>query len=275
MRGIGQLPDVEFSDSRAVMREQLARVHDSGYLDRIECLREAGSVVALDPDTRVGPGSVRAADLAAGATCMAAQAVIEKPAIRAFAIVRPPGHHAESGRAMGFCIYNNIAVAAAEALTKPGIRRVAICDFDVHHGNGTEQIFAGNPKVAYASSHQSPLYPGTGDPATTVAENVFNAQLPPGSGSDPFRQVWRDELLPRLDACRPDLVLVSAGFDGHWRDPLAQLQLTDEDFGWIGRELAALADLHASGRLAATLEGGYDLEALTGSVLAFGEGIAG
>ena len=270
-----RLDGVESIEARPVTREQLARVHGPAYLDQLEGLRQSGAVIPLDPDTYLGPGSLRAAELAAGATCMAAEAAVGHPETRAFAIVRPPGHHAESARAMGFCIYNSIAVAAAHALTLAGIERVAICDFDVHHGNGTEEIFAGHRQVAYASSHQSPLYPGTGDPTTSLADNIFNVQLPPGSGGEAFRRPWEDDLLPKLEAFGPDLVLVSAGFDGHWSDPLAGLELSEADFHWIGKHLAGLADRHASGRLAATLEGGYNLTALADSVLAFSEGIAG
>ena len=174
---------------------------------------------------------------------------------------------------MGFCVYNNIALAAAEALSIDGVERVAICDFDVHHGNGTEAIFAGRDDILFLSSHQHPLYPGTGDPLIDVAPNVINSGLPPGSGSNEFRDAWMADLLPALDRYRPDLILVSAGFDAHWRDPLAQLQLKDEDYFWIGHELHGLARSHCNGALAASLEGGYDLKALTDSVLAFAEGI--
>ena len=174
---------------------------------------------------------------------------------------------------MGFCQFNSIAVAAEAALARSDIAKVAICDFDVHHGNGTEEIFAGREDVLFVSSHQLPLYPGTGDPHRPVAPNVHNAGLAPGSGSDCFRDAWKAHLFDPIDRFAPDLVLISAGFDGHWRDPLAQLQLKDEDFFWIGHQLKILADAHARGRLAASLEGGYDLHALTESALAFAEGI--
>ncbi|MFU8830574.1 MAG: histone deacetylase family protein, partial [Wenzhouxiangella sp.] len=177
------------------------------------------------------------------------------------------------GRAMGFCLFNSVAVAAAHALAQPGVKRVAICDFDVHHGNGTEAIFAGREDVLFASSHQMPLYPGTGDPQLSLAANIHNAALPPGAGGDEFRAAWETSLLPAVDSFEPDLILVSAGFDGHRLDPLAQLELIEEDFAWIGRKLKELANTHSKSRLAATLEGGYNLQALTTSMRAFAEAI--
>jgi acetoin utilization deacetylase AcuC-like enzyme len=276
-KGLDQLDEVVLHDAAEVSHEQLARVHATSFLDQlgeIERGIENGSgPVALAPDTQAGEGSFRAARLAAGAACQAVRSVIDAREQSAFAAVRPPGHHAETRRAMGFCLYNSIAVAAAEALADPAIRRVAVCDFDVHHGNGTEEIFAGRRDVLFASSHQLPLYPGTGDPDQRVAANVHNAALPPGSGSDEFRNAWKAHLFDPIDRFAPDLILVSAGFDAHWRDPLAHLHLKDEDFYWIGHQLRVLARTHASGRLAASLEGGYDLHALTESALAFAEGI--
>lgn len=274
--GIEQLDSPELHDAEPIGPDHLDQVHTEAYLreldgfeQRVERDQEA---IALDWDTQVGPGSFEAIRRAAGGACRAATTAIEN-GCSAFAVVRPPGHHAESGRAMGFCIYNNIALAAATALARSGVDRVAIVDFDVHHGNGTEAIFAGRDDVLFLSSHQLPLYPGTGDPARRVASNVVNAALPPGSGSNEFRDAWLADLLPSLDRFAPDLILVSAGFDAHWRDPLAQLQLKDEDYFWIGHELHQLARTHSGGALAASLEGGYDLKALTDSVLAFSEGI--
>lgn len=276
-RGLDQLDACSLAEASPVARAQLERVHASAWLDELDDIEQridAGQgAVAIDADTHAARGSFRAARLAAGAACQAVRSVIEQPGRTAFAAVRPPGHHAESGRAMGFCLYNSIAVAATEALAEPSIRRVAICDFDVHHGNGTEEIVAGRRDVLFVSSHQLPLYPGTGDPHVSVAPNVHNAALTPGSGSDEFRNAWKAHLFDPIDRFAPDLVLVSAGFDGHWRDPLAQLDLKDEDFFWIGHQLRLLAETHARGRLAASLEGGYDLQALTESTLAFAEGI--
>jgi acetoin utilization deacetylase AcuC-like enzyme len=276
-RGLAQLDASTVDEASVATDEQLGRVHTARWLDHLARLErliaERADTVAIDADTHAGTGSFRAARLAAGAACQAVRAVIHRPDRPAFAAVRPPGHHAESGRSMGFCLYNSIAVAAAEALAHPAIKRVAICDFDVHHGNGTEEIFAGRRDVLFVSSHQVPLYPGTGAPGASVAANVHNAALPPGSGSDEFRSAWKAHLFDPIDRFAPDLVLISAGFDGHWRDPLAQLDLKDEDFFWIGHQLRLLADTHANGRLAASLEGGYDLHALTESTVAFAEGI--
>ena len=275
--GIGQLDSFEAVSAMAASRDQLLGAHQAAYIDRLDDIerriQERSQVIALDADTHAGPGSVQAARLAAGAACQAVEGAIQHPDHPAFAIVRPPGHHAESGQAMGFCLFNSIAIAAEQALANPEIRRVAICDFDVHHGNGTEAILAGRRDVLFVSSHQVPLYPGTGDPHVSVAANVHNAGLPPNSGSDEFRAAWEAHLFDTIDRFAPDLILISAGFDAHWRDPLAQLNLKDEDFFWIGHQLKTLADTHAGGRLAASLEGGYDLHALTESALAFAEGL--
>jgi len=275
--GVRQLDRFESVSAMAATREQLLRVHQPAYVDHLDRIdrqtREAHRRISLDADTHAGPGSIRAARLAAGAACQAVEGCIERPEHPAFAVVRPPGHHAGSGRAMGFCLFNSIAAAAEQALANPAIRRVAVCDFDVHHGNGTEAIFSRRRNVLVASSHQLPLYPGSGDPHRKVAANVYNAGLAPGSGSDEFRTAWKARLFDPIDRFAPDIVLISAGFDAHWRDPLAQLNLKDEDFFWIGHQLKLLADTHARGRIAASLEGGYDLRALTESALAFAEGI--
>jgi acetoin utilization deacetylase AcuC-like enzyme len=273
LRGIEQIDDHQRFDANPVSHEQLLLAHGPNYLANLDNLDASGSTMALDADTHLGPHSLEAAALAAGAACQAVDRVMEHPGEHAFAIVRPPGHHAERARAMGFCLYNNIAIAALHAISTHGLQRVAICDFDVHHGNGTEAILAGYDKTLFLSSHQSPLYPGTGDPAAPHASNVRNATLPAGSGSNEFRDLWLEQLLPEVESFRPQLILVSAGFDGHWRDPLAQLQLKAEDYYWIGERLKVLAGQHANGRLVASLEGGYDLQALEESVLAFGEGI--
>ena len=273
LRGIEQIDGHRRLDADPVTREQLLLAHGPNYLANLDNLDAAGNAIALDADTHLGPHSLAAASLAAGAACQAVDQVIADPGNSAFAVVRPPGHHAEGARAMGFCLYNSIAVAALHALSTHGLQRIAVCDFDVHHGNGTEAILAGNDKALFISSHQSPLYPGTGNPAAPHASNVINATLPSGSGSNEFRELWLEHLLSEIERYRPELILVSAGFDGHWRDPLAQLQLKDEDYYWIGEQLKALAIQHADGRLIASLEGGYDLKALEESVLAFGEGI--
>lgn len=273
MRGLERMSNVHFRQARPVDESMLRLAHTPHHIDFINRLDSEGKAHAIDPDTWFGPGSLRAASLAAGAACDAVDQVMEDRCQRAFAVVRPPGHHAESFRAMGFCIFNNIALAAARALSEHGLERIAICDFDVHHGNGTEEIVGGNEEILFVSSHQSPLYPGTGDPETTAAGNVHNAILAPGSTSDAFRDVWLSQLLPRVADFRPQLVLVSAGFDAHAADPLAQLRLKDDDYYWIGQELRRIADRHAGGRLVASLEGGYDLNALERSVQAFADAL--
>ncbi len=275
--GLTQLDGFEAVSAIAASRNQLLGAHQAAYLDHLDQIerriQERNQAIALDADTHAGSGSLHAAHLAAGAACQAVEGAIQHPEHPAFAVARPPGHHAESSRAMGFCLLNSIAIAAQQALASPEIRRVAICDFDVHHGNGTESVFAGRRDVLFVSSHQVPLYPGTGDPHLSIAANVHNAGLPPNSGSDEFRTAWQAHLFDPIDRFAPDLILISAGFDAHWRDPLAELNLKDEDFFWIGHQLKTLADTHAGGRLAASLEGGYDLHALTEGALAFAEGI--
>jgi len=253
---------VERIEAPRATREQLERVHDTGYVDRIFANAPAEGHARLDPDTVMSPGSREAALRAAGAVCAAADAVLAGETKRAFCAVRPPGHHATHDAAMGFCLFNNVAVAAAHALSAHGIQRVAIVDFDVHHGNGTQDIFRHDTRVLYASSHQMPLYPGTGAADERGDGNIVNAPLPPGAGSAEFRAAWEEKLLPELDWFRPQLLLISAGFDAHARDPLAELQLTTDDYTWISHRLCELADRHADGRIVSALEGGYDLVAL-------------
>ena len=253
--------DLDWQQAPRAGRAELLRVHTPGLLARVLDTQAAG-VVALDPDTLLSPGSAEAALRAAGAGVAAVDAAVSGEASRAFCAVRPPGHHATAGTAMGFCLFNSIAVAAMHALERHGLSRVAIVDFDVHHGNGTQDIFADDARVLYASTHQWPLYPGTGAAEEAGVGNLRNLPLPPGCDGRRFRQAWEDRLLPAIDDFAPQLLLVSAGFDGHWRDPLAQVQLEAEDYGWLTGELAALADRHAAGRLASMLEGGYDLQAL-------------
>jgi acetoin utilization deacetylase AcuC-like enzyme len=250
------------------IREQLQRVHSAAHVREILLGAPPDDMLALDPDTVMGPGSTEAALRAAGAMVAAVDAVLGGSARRAFCAVRPPGHHATRDQAMGFCLFNNIAVGAAHALVAHGLKRVAIADFDVHHGNGTQAIFEHEPRVLFASSHQSPLYPDSGREDERGVGNIVNGTLSPGAGSHEFRELWDSVLLPRLHAFKPQLVLVSAGFDAHRNDPLADIRLGQEDYAWITERLAALADAHAGGRLISTLEGGYDLAALAASVSA-------
>lgn len=248
--------------------EALERVHDPAYVARILASAPSDGLARLDEDTLMSPASAEAALRAAGAVAAAVDAVLNERASRAFCAVRPPGHHATADQAMGFCLFNNVAVGAAHALAEHGIERVAIADFDVHHGNGTQDIFAREPRVLFVSSHQWPLYPGSGSAEETGVGNLLNAPLPPETGSRAFRQTWEERLLPRLDAFRPQLLLVSAGFDGHRADPLAQLQLDADDYAWLTARLVDIARVHAAGRVVSTLEGGYDLDALAASASA-------
>jgi acetoin utilization deacetylase AcuC-like enzyme len=247
-------------------REQLLRVHTAAHIDRILSTTPDSGTVRLDEDTLMSPASAEAGLRAAGAVVAAVDAVMQGNATRAFCAVRPPGHHATPDTAMGFCLFNNIAVAAAHALAVHGLKRIAIADFDVHHGNGTQDIFQREPRVLFISSHQSPLYPGTGSPQEHGAGNIVNAPLSPGDGSYAFRELWDGALLPRLHAFKPQLVLVSAGFDAHRNDPLSDIRLQTEDYAWITERLVDLARAHAGGKLVSTLEGGYDLTALAASV---------
>jgi acetoin utilization deacetylase AcuC-like enzyme len=248
--------------------EDLLRVHPRRHIERIlNAVPERGHV-ALDADTVLSPASGRAALHAAGAVTAAVDAVVAGEADNAFCAVRPPGHHAEPNRAMGFCLFNNAAIGALRARAAHGLERVAVVDFDVHHGNGTQTVFETDDTLFYASTHQSPLYPGTGAVGETGVGNIVNAPLRPMSGSAAFRRAFSDRVLPALDDFRPDLLLISAGFDAHRDDPLAQLMFEEEDFAWATEELVALARRHARGRVVSTLEGGYDLAALAASAAA-------
>jgi acetoin utilization deacetylase AcuC-like enzyme len=222
----------------------------------------------IDADTVVSPDSGEAALHAVGAACAAVDAVFAKQARNAFCAVRPPGHHAEPETPMGFCLFNNVAIAAAQARKHHGIRKAAIVDFDVHHGNGTQAAFAKNPDVLYASTHQSPWYPGTGYAGETGVGNIMNVPLKAGSGSMEFRAAMTDKILPFIDGFAPELILISAGFDAHRDDPLGDLKLVEDDYAWVTAELTNLAGKHAGGRVVSVLEGGYSLEALGKSVAA-------
>ena len=250
--------------------EQLCRVHPSAHVDRLLALHPAeGELFAIDPDTVVSAGTMQAALRCAGGAVAAVNAVMEGWARTAFVAVRPPGHHAERDRAMGFCFFNNAAIAARHARARWGLGRVAVVDFDVHHGNGTEDIFAADRALFYGSSHQHPCYPGTGSPRDHgVADNIVNVQLAPGAGSERFRAAWADRIIPALEAWRPELLVISAGFDAHRSDPLAELRVETEDFAWLTERLLAVADVHTGGRVVSVLEGGYDLTALAASTAA-------
>jgi acetoin utilization deacetylase AcuC-like enzyme len=213
-------------------------------------------------------GSLDAALRGSGAACFAIDQIFAGRAVNAFCVTRPPGHHAEAATAMGFCLLNHAAIAARHAQAVHGAERVAILDFDVHHGNGTQAIVAESSELLYVSSHQLPLYPGTGQPEERGCGNVLNLPLAPGAGGAEFREVWTEYGLPELQRFGPDLVIVSAGFDAHERDPLGQLRLQDADYDWITQEIRTIADAACGGRLVSILEGGYDLEALASAAAA-------
>ncbi len=264
-------PGFSALDRRAAQSVDLAiteLVHDPVILEVLRQTRPSEGLAQIDADTFLSPRSFEAAATAIGAALQALDAVVLGGADNAFCAVRPPGHHAERRRPMGFCLFNNIAIAAREAQRKHGAERIAIVDFDVHHGNGTQDIFFNDPSVFYASSHQMPLFPGTGAINETGAGNIFNAPLPPGSGRALMRQAYRDRILPALDDFAPDFILVSAGFDAERRDPLAQLEWQAEDYAWVTGKIMDLADKHCAGRIVSLLEGGYDLNALSDGVAA-------
>ncbi|OBL10649.1 acetoin utilization protein [Mycobacterium sp. 1245499.0] len=244
-------------------------VHSNRYVDALEAARPEDGYVYLDGgDTMMEPSTWETALRGVGATLQAVDAVLAGDAQNAFVACRPPGHHAETERAMGFCLFNNISIGARHAQRKHGLTRVAIVDFDVHHGNGTQQIFYSDPSVLYASTHQMPLFPGTGAVRETGVGNIFNAPLAPGDGGTELRAAFEDRILPALQGFSPELIIVSAGFDAHERDPLGSLTMTADDFAWVTRELMASAERLCDGRLVAVLEGGYDLQGLTDSVIA-------
>ncbi len=258
---------LEREQAPAAAREYLRLAHAPDYVTEIESLVPVEGLNQADPDTWLSPKSFEAALRAAGAGVRAVDAVANLEADNAFCAIRPPGHHAESRRAMGFCLFNNIAIAARYAQEAYDAERVAIVDFDVHHGNGTQEIFWDDASVLYCSTHQSPCYPGSGDASETGAHgNIVNCPLPPGSGSARFREAVRSRILPAIDAFEPEFIFISAGFDAHEKDPLASLKLREEDYVWITLALMEAAERLCAGRIVSMLEGGYDLSALASSV---------
>ncbi|MFN7087919.1 MAG: histone deacetylase family protein [Burkholderiales bacterium] len=247
-------------------REHLERVHAPGYLDAIEAAAPQKGIVHLDADTAMNPHTLAAALRAAGAAVLATDMVIGGEADNAFCNVRPPGHHAERGRAMGFCLFNNVAVAAAHALEQHGLERVAVADFDVHHGNGTEHIFKDDPRVLMVSTFQHPFYPYSGIEGRS--ERMVNIPLAAYSSGRQFRAAVEQHWLPALEAFRPQMLFVSAGFDAHRDDDMALLKLVEADYAWVTRQIKAVAVRHARGRIVSVLEGGYELYALGRSVAA-------
>ncbi len=248
--------------------EAVILAHPERHVENVRKHVPEQGLARIDGDTTVSPGSWDAALRAVGAGCRAVDEVMEGKVQNAFCAIRPPGHHAEYDKPMGFCLFNNIAIAARHAQKTHGAERVAIVDFDVHHGNGTQDIFWNDPSVMYCSTHQMPLFPGTGSASETGAGTIVNAPLMAGDGSEQFKEAVEIMLLPRLAAFKPDLLLISAGFDAHRRDPLANINLVEEDFAWITAKLMDIADTSCNGRVVSMLEGGYDLEGLARSVAA-------
>ena len=253
-------------DAPETTPDVIALMHDPDYVDYILHAVPESGYAQLDPDTILSPGSGEAVLRGVGGVCAAVDDVLTGAAYNAFCAMRPPGHHAERSQAMGFCLFNNIAIAARHAQVKHGVEKVAVIDFDVHHGNGTQHMFHQDASLFYGSSHQFPAYPGTGAASETGVGNIVNVPLSPGSGSEPFRDAYIDVILPELRDFNPDLLLISAGFDAHIQDPLCQLNVLTEDFAWITEELMDVAEECCDGRLVSTLEGGYDLDALAESV---------
>jgi acetoin utilization deacetylase AcuC-like enzyme len=246
----------------------LATVHLEAYIEEIRSAVPSAGIVQIEADTYICPDSFTVARHAVGAACLAVDEIMAGRATNAFLPVRPPGHHAEADRCMGFCLFNNAVIAARHAQLNHGVGRVAIVDWDVHHGNGTQALVWSDATILYCSTHQMPLYPGTGAPSETGVGNIVNAPLSPGDGGHEFRAAFNDRILPAVDAFAPNFIIISAGFDGHARDPLASLNLTEDDFAWATTAVMKLARRHASGRIVSLLEGGYDLTALADSVAA-------
>jgi len=248
--------------------DQAALAHPRAYVDRIERMAPEHEIITIDSDTSMSPGSLEAALRSIGGATMAVDEVMTGKVKNAFSATRPPGHHAEKTTAMGFCLFNNAAVAARYAQQTYGIEKAAVIDFDVHHGNGTQDIFFEDASVFYGSTHQMPLYPGTGAPTERGQGNICNAPLMPGDGGAEFKEAMEAVILPALQRFAPELLIISAGFDAHTRDPLANINLVEEDFAWITKRLLEVADACCAGRVVSLLEGGYDLQGLALSAAA-------
>jgi acetoin utilization deacetylase AcuC-like enzyme len=269
----GVMDHLQRHEAPEATREQLLRVHDADYVDLIEATAPQHGMVELDPDTSMNPFSYPAALRAAGAAVLGVDLVMEGKAENAFCNIRPPGHHAERARAMGFCIFNNVAVGVAHALAHHGLKRVAIADFDVHHGNGTENIFHDDPRVMLCSTFQHPYYPYRG--ADSGNDHIINVPLPAGTNGAAFRDAVTRYWLPALERFQPELVMFSAGFDAHRDDELAMLMLTESDYEWVTKEVKRIAEKYAQRRMVSLLEGGYELHALARSALAHIKALGG
>lgn len=251
--------------AREAELDWVARCHTMAYLDRLQDALPDRGFVRLDGDTVLSPRSWDAALYAAGAVCQAVEDIVAGKGRRAFCAIRPPGHHAEPSKAMGFCLFNNVFIGALHAQSL-GLKRIAIIDFDVHHGNGSDAMARLHPDIFYISTHQWPLFPHTGGPDEQVPGRVLNLPLPAGTGSTEFRRVYTEQVFPALSAFKPDLLMISAGFDAHRADPLGHFDLGDDDFGWVTAELCRIAESCCAGRVISVLEGGYDLPALKSAV---------
>ena len=261
--------DVIREDAPLCTQDDLRLTHPQAHIDHIKTSEPAEGIIQLDADTWMSPGSVNAALRGVGGALRATDLVLEGATQNAFCAMRPPGHHAETQKTMGFCLFGNVAIAAKHALDRHGLTRVAVVDFDVHHGNGTQDLLWDEARTLFVSSHQFPLWPGTGRADETGAhDNVLNLPLDPMSDGAAFRAAYENTVFPRLDAFQPELVILSAGFDAHRDDPLAQLNLVEDDFAWLTNRLCDIADTHCQGRVVSCLEGGYNLDALASSTAA-------
>lgn len=270
LEATGTMSKLTRIEPRNAEQEWITRIHDPAYVRRLETRAPRTGYASFDPDTAMSPGSLPAARLAAGGALAAVDAIMDRRVDQVFCAVRPPGHHAEADRAMGFCFLNNVAIAARYLQERHGLKRVLIVDWDVHHGNGTQHAFEHDPSVLFFSTHQYPYYPGTGSNGERGtgegAGATINVPMGGGQGTDEYREIFHNVLVPAATAFQPEFVLISAGFDAHRDDPLASMAITDEGYGELTRIVASIARTHCHGRIAACLEGGYDLRALAASV---------
>lgn len=262
LSGLEDIKNLEKLPAPLATNEQIQRAHPLEFWAELKSHEPTEGSYSIDVDTFLNHGSIDAALRGSGAICFAVDQLLADKAQRAFCVIRPPGHHSESAAAMGFCLLNHVAIGALQALEHPTVNKVAIIDIDVHHGNGTQAIFENNPDVLFVSSHQMPLYPDTGYAEETGVGNIINMPLKAGDGSKAFRHAWSQTGLPAIESFAPDMIFISAGFDAHERDPLAQLELQDSDYHWITGEICSLAADVCQGRVVSLLEGGYDLQAL-------------
>lgn len=261
--------DLTHEEAPLATEDDLRLTHPQAHIDHIKSSEPSEGIIQLDADTWMSPGSVNAALRGVGAALRATDLVLAGDTQNAFCAMRPPGHHAETQKTMGFCLFGTVAIAAKHALERHGLSRVAVVDFDVHHGNGTQDLLWDEARTLFVSSHQFPLWPGTGRSSEIGAhDNVINVPLDPMTDGETFRATYEERVFPRLDAFAPELLIISAGFDAHRDDPLAQLNLLEDDFAWVTNRLCDIADKHCQGRVVSVLEGGYDLDALASSAAA-------